>query len=154
MSLEPYERARRHFQVRRGARRLSADWSRGAPDRHSQFYNGVAWIWRILIATPVAAITARLSGARPSRALTRKVDEAVERHAAQLIALRASLLCYGTGEPGPTQWDQEVARFIHAQLAEVLNAGELAAVERHFGEIHARVAQRVDEIAAHHWVYH
>jgi hypothetical protein len=106
-----------------------------------------------LIATPIAAITARLSGARPSRTLTRKVDEAVERHAPQLIALRASLFCYGTGEPGHTQWDQEVARFIHTQLAGALDVGELAAVERHFREIHSRVAQRVDEIAADHWVY-
>jgi hypothetical protein len=154
MSLEPYEHTRRHFQVRRGARRISADGSRGTRDCYSQLYSGVAWTWRVLITTPIASVTALLSGARPSRALTRKVDEVVERHAARLVALRASVFRYGTDETGHTQWDQEVARFIHAQVAEVLDAAELAAVERHFREIHSRVAQRVSERAADQWVYH
>jgi hypothetical protein len=153
MSLEPYEHARRHFQVRRGARRISADWSRGTRDRHSRLYNRVARIWRVLIAT-LAYVAALLSGASPSRALARKVDAVVERHAARLVALRASAFRYGTDDPGHTQWDQEVARFIHAQVAEVLDAAELAAVERHFRQIHSRVAQRVSECAAHQWVYH
>ena len=154
MSLEPYEHARRHFQVRRGARRSSAEWPRGARDRHSRLYNRVARIWHVLIATPIASVIALLSGARPSRALTRKVDEVVERHAARLVELRASVCRYGTDDPGHTQWDQEVARFIHGQVAEVLDAAELAAVERHFREIHSRVARRVSESAAHQWVYH
>jgi hypothetical protein len=153
MSLEPYEHARRHFQLRRGARPISADWSKGTRDRHSRLYNRVARIWRVLIATPIAFVVALWSGARPSRGLTRKVDEVVERHADRLVALRASVFRYGADDPDHTQWDQEVARFIHAQLAEVLDAAELAAVECHFGEIHSRVAQRVGEIAADQWVY-
>jgi hypothetical protein len=154
MSLERYEHARRHFQVQRDARRISADSSRGTSDRHGQFYNRVAWIWRVWIATPIASVAALLWGAGPSGVLMRKVDAVVERHAARLVALRASVFRYGTDDPGQTQWDQEVARFIHAQVAEVLDATEVAAIERHFREIHSRVAQRVSESAAHQWVYH
>jgi hypothetical protein len=144
--------ARRHFQVRRGARRISADRSTGTRDWHSQLYDKVARIWRVLIATPIASITALLSGARPSSALTREVDEVVKPPCGspgRRTGIGISLWDRG---PGPHPVD-EVARFIHAQVAEVLDAGEPSVVERHFREIHSHVAQRVSENAAHQWVY-
>jgi hypothetical protein len=94
-----------------------------------------------------------VAGRRTEWRVERKVDEVVQRHAAQLIAIRASIFRYGT-DLSDTQWDQEIVRFIYAQLAEMLDASKLAAVERHFRKIHSHVARRVGEIAAHQWVYH
>lgn len=154
MSLEPYERARRRFQPRRSAEQGAADWPSGAPDRHSQLYNRVASLWRMLIATPITSVAALLPGAGPGNALTRKVDKMVDRHAAALVALRAAAFRDGIDDFGRSQWDHEVARFINSHVAEVLDANGLAAMERHFREIHSRVAQRVSEIAADQWPYH
>jgi hypothetical protein len=154
MSLEPYERSRGRFQPRQDAQQSSADSSSGTPDRHNQLFNAVASLWRILVATPIASVAAVLPGAKRSNGLTGKVDQVVDRHAAALVALRAAAFRHGTDDFGHSRWDHEVARFINSEVTEMLDAGELAALGRHFKEIHSRVAQRVGEIAADQWAYH
>jgi hypothetical protein len=95
--------------------------------------------------------SARVSLSTPyvPRKLRSQVEDAVDRHLDKLIALRAELLKYWpNGELGSTEWNDEVERFMHSQLAESLTAAEARSVERHRDEIACLVALRVARAAA------
>jgi hypothetical protein len=111
-------------------------------------------LWRYAIVMPAKLIARPVLPGGPSRALLRKVQRSVDQHGGALVSTRAELLRdNGTAHPHSTQWNDEVARFINSQIAEVLNRRERATVGRHFEAIQDHVARRVGEIAARQWVY-
>ncbi len=83
------------------------------------------------------------------RKLRWKVDDAVDRHLDKLVGLRAELLSYGSnGELRSREWDGEIERFMHSQLAQGLTAAEATALERCRDEMARHVAARAARAAA------
>ena len=77
------------------------------------------------------------------------MEEAVDRHLDQLIALRAGLLRYGSdGELSSREWDQEIERFMHSQVAETITPAEAKFLERRRGNVTRLIAARVAQAAA------
>jgi hypothetical protein len=109
----------------------------------------------LVLAILLIGAWAALHGVRRRRRLDSKVQEAVDRHIDKLIALRAELLSYGsTGELTSREWDQEIERFMHSQVAESVTPAEAKALERRHDDVTRLIAARVAQAAASPIWYH
>jgi hypothetical protein len=103
----------------------------------------------LLLGVLVIGGWAAIGAGRRRQRLRSKVEYAVDRHLDKLIALRAELLSYGSnGELHSREWDEEIERFMHSQIAETMTAAEAKAMERRRDDLTRVVEARVARAAA------